>query len=732
LLIALLGVAVLLSGLLTTVFYVYNKSALEKQTTENILQQFDAIGYHFRYELRDALVKDLQLLASNPVLDEFLTASEFDREMTARAVERFFLDSLKYSRSYESISFVNFSGREAIKVDWSGRVRTYRDAGKRPVFARIKSGQAGNIEVESPVVDRDGNVVFSAGISKTDADIGKFGGAIIIEHGLKDFISYLDRIKIFDENPLWLFTPDGQVVKQPNDAAATLDPRPFLREEFRKEPTLVRVNGGMLVYQDLYVVPGRALLRLAVSIPSSLLLKDMERVLRFFLIVLAISLFVISALAYFLAGYLSRPITALAQAASRVSKGDLTTRVKRNSSGEMQTLIDSFNRMGEDLEKTTVSKDYMDNIINSMMDTLIVTSPDGAIIRMNAAACLLLGYEDRELVGQPMDRVLADGPSEGGPVLADALAGASISAVEKSYLTKSGRKVPVLFSASMMRDARNTVLGVVCVAQDITDRKRAEQQLQAYSEDLQEVNEELKNFAYIVSHDLRAPLVNIKGFSEELGRSLHEIEPCFVKHLPLLDEEEKARLAPIFEKDIPEALGFIGSSVSRMDNLISGILKLSRAGRRKLNPEAISVDGLVRTVLGSLAYQLESRRVSVTVRDLPDVVADKTALEQIFGNLLDNAVKYLAPGRDGRIEITAVRNEEEVVFHVRDNGRGMAREDIPRAFEVFRRVGRQDVPGEGMGLPYVKTLVRLHGGRIWCESAPGAGTTFSFTVPQPK
>jgi signal transduction histidine kinase len=202
-----------------------------------------------------------------------------------------------------------------------------------------------------------------------------------------------------------------------------------------------------------------------------------------------------------------------------------------------------------------------------------------------------------------------------------------------------------------------------------------------------------------------------------------------VKHLPVLDEAEKKRIGPLLKQDIPEALGFIRSSVARMDSQIGAILKLSRAGRRKLSPEPLQMGDLVRGILQTLTHQLESRTVAVTVGALPDLVADRTAMEQIFGNLLDNAVKYLDPGRAGEIAVTAEEGEREVMFHLQDNGRGMAQEDIPKAFEIFRRVGKQDVPGEGMGLAYVKALVRSMGGRIWCESEPGSGTTFSVAVP---
>ncbi len=732
LLVALLGVVVLVSGTLTAIFYIYSRRSLEKQTTETVLQQFETISYHFQYELRDSLMKELQLLSSDPVLDDYIMSSDFEREVAARALERLFLQSLKYSRSYESIAFVNQSGMESVKVSSSGRVRAYRSVAQQPLFLRIRQGQPGSIDIESPSVDRQGNVMFSAGIYKTDADIGKFGGVLVIQHSLKGFLDYLDRIKILGENPLWLFTPDGTVLKQPKDGEALLDPRPALAKGFQKNPVLVRLEGGLLVYQDLSVNPDQPLLRLAISIPNSLLLRDMQSVLRFFLLVSMVSVLVISLIAYVLAAYFSRPIVELAHAATRLAKGDLTTRVRGTATGEVRQLVDSFNRMAGDLEQTTVSKDYVDNIVSSMMDTLIVVSLDGAIMRLNDAACHLLGYEEQELIGQPISRVIGEETGGAAPGLASVLEKESVSTLEKIYLTKNGKKVPVLFSASLMRDAENVVQGVVCVAQDITERKRVEAQLKSFSEELQEINEEMKNFTYIVSHDLRAPLVNIKGFSEELGRSLREIEPCFQKHLPLLDESDKMKIGPILQQDIPEALTFIRSSVTRMDNLIAAILKLSRAGRRKLNPEPVCMRELTRSILNSFAHQIENGRVRVVAEDLPNVVADKTALEQIVGNLLENAIKYLEPGRPGEIEVTAEEYANEVVFHVRDNGRGIAKEDIPKAFEIFRRVGKQDVSGEGMGLAFVKTLVRLQGGRIWCESVPGVGTTFSFTIPQPE
>jgi signal transduction histidine kinase len=158
---------------------------------------------------------------------------------------------------------------------------------------------------------------------------------------------------------------------------------------------------------------------------------------------------------------------------------------------------------------------------------------------------------------------------------------------------------------------------------------------------------------------------------------------------------------------------------------------LSRLGRSELNLVTVNMEALVRETLDTLAHHIEQRQVKVTAGSLPDVIADQTSMEQIIGNILNNAIIYLEPGRPGEIEVTGELGEGETIFRVRDNGRGIAPEDMDKIFAPFRRAGRQDVPGEGMGLAYVQTLVRRHGGRIWCESELGVGTTFTLTIPHP-
>ncbi len=276
---------------------------------------------------------------------------------------------------------------------------------------------------------------------------------------------------------------------------------------------------------------------------------------------------------------------------------------------------------------------------------------------------------------------------------------------------------------------RGTVIGLLGAYEDVTDRKRAEERLQRYSAQLAATNEELKRFTYIVSHDLRAPLLSLRGFAAELRRSVETLRKPVEALLPNLADAERSAAAQALDEAVPEALGFIESSVTRMDHLIGALLRLSRVGYREFHLEELNTGELLADTLRSLAHQIESRKVELKIGLLPPITSDRTAIEQIFGNLLDNALKYLDPQRPGAIEVSAEETEEGTVFRVRDNGRGIADEDMDKVFAPFRRAGPQDIPGEGMGLAYVRALLHRLGGSIECHSEPGVGTTFRFVLP---
>ena len=259
--------------------------------------------------------------------------------------------------------------------------------------------------------------------------------------------------------------------------------------------------------------------------------------------------------------------------------------------------------------------------------------------------------------------------------------------------------------------------------------------------DLREANNEIQRFAYIVSHDLRSPLVNIMGFTSELEELRGDIFRRIAGlHLAAtsspvtpdadgniesaLDAGDKQLL-----EGFSEALEFIKSSIAKMDRLISAILNLTREGRRDFDPVRIEVRELIEAIVTTVAHQAAAAEAEIRIEPLPDIVSDRLAIEQIFSNLIDNALKYLKPGVPGVISVRSRTKLGYAIFDVADNGRGIDPKDHQRIFDLFRRPGQQDKPGQGIGLAHVRTLVRRLGGTMSVASELDKGSTFTVTLP---
>jgi signal transduction histidine kinase len=257
-----------------------------------------------------------------------------------------------------------------------------------------------------------------------------------------------------------------------------------------------------------------------------------------------------------------------------------------------------------------------------------------------------------------------------------------------------------------------------------------EEQVAERTADLSRANEEIQRFAYIVSHDLRSPLVNVMGFTAELSAAtgaLGELVGRVEVEAPaLLSEDAKAAA----REDLPEAIGFIRSSTQKMDRLINAILKLSREGRRVIAPEPVDAAAIADATVAAIRHIVDERGVVIEVaRPMPALVTDRLAIEQILSNLIENATKYLQPGRPGRVTVSAREARGRVVIAVADNGRGIDPRDHQRIFDLFRRSGPQDQAGEGIGLAHVRALAYRLGGTIDVESVLGEGSTFRLNLP---
>lgn len=293
-----------------------------------------------------------------------------------------------------------------------------------------------------------------------------------------------------------------------------------------------------------------------------------------------------------------------------------------------------------------------------------------------------------------------------------------------------GLALIVLFAAQAIRGMRAGSRQLSAAYAEVEALNRdLEARVAARTADLAEANEEIQRFAYVVSHDLRAPLVNIVGFTAEL----EEAAGAARRLVAAIDAGTKTSVSDedrrLLTEEFAESIGFVRASTARMDSLIRAILALSREGRRVLNPEPVALTPLVGDIVDSLRQQADAAGATIRVGALPEIETDRLAIEQILANLIDNAIKYLRPGVPGLVEVTAETAGPFVRVTVADNGRGIAAADRERVFDLFRRAGAQDRPGEGIGLAHVRALARRMGGSIQLESEPGAGSRFTLNLP---
>jgi signal transduction histidine kinase len=261
-----------------------------------------------------------------------------------------------------------------------------------------------------------------------------------------------------------------------------------------------------------------------------------------------------------------------------------------------------------------------------------------------------------------------------------------------------------------------------------------EQRVEARTADLARANADIQRFVQIISHDLRAPLVSIVGFTAELQDSLGSLRLLVDRSNAGsgADDPDLQEARAAATELLPEAIGYIRSSSEKMERLINAVLKLAREGRRALRAETIDLKEIVTGGAAAIQHQLSEAGGKIDIElGVPRIESDRFSLELIVGNLLDNAVKYRAADRPLHIKVqTRAIADDRVEIEVTDNGRGIAERDRERVFDLFKRSGMQDQPGDGIGLAYVLAALRNLGGDISVTSELGRGTSFRLTMPR--
>ena len=341
---------------------------------------------------------------------------------------------------------------------------------------------------------------------------------------------------------------------------------------------------------------------------------------------------------------------------------------------------------------------------------MAIVSIESRFLRVNRALSVITGYTEEELLaGGPAEITHPDDLEAGSELTGRLIAGDCEDGVrEIRYVRNDGVPVWVRMTMRVVHAPSGRPLHLLSMTEDVTDRKEAEERLHVYADELARSNEDLQQFAYVASHDLQEPLRSIVSFSQ------------------LLERRCRGRL----DTDADEYIDFIVRGGQRMQALIRDLLQVSRIESQAGPFAPTDADAVVYGALRSLEAPIREAGASVTVEELPGVMADRSQLDQVFVNLVGNAIKYGRPGVPPAIRIRGRRVGPMVEFAVADNGIGIEPEHFDRIFEMFRRLHTKDeYDGTGIGLAVVRKIVERHGGTVRVESTPGEGSTFSFTLP---
>lgn len=366
-------------------------------------------------------------------------------------------------------------------------------------------------------------------------------------------------------------------------------------------------------------------------------------------------------------------------------------------------------------------------IVASSDDAIIGKTLEGVITSWNKGAERLFGYSASEAIGRSIDFLIPPERNDEEKGIREKIAkGEPVKHYETVRLRKEGRRIDVSLSVSPIRDSTGKILGGSKIARDITARKADEARLARYAEEIAEKNKELETVVYVASHDLRSPLVNVQGFSNELARACERMN-ARLANAPgnLVEKKDLVELS----EDVPEALSFIRAGVAKMDKLLAGFLRFSRLGRAALSIENLDMNAMLKEISRTVEFQVSRNNASIKVDDLPSCLGDATQINQVFSNLVDNALKYLEPKRPGIIHVSGHLESGRAIYRVEDNGIGIAPEHQSRVFEIFHRLNPSASDGEGLGLTIAQKILERQNGKIWVNSERGIGSAFYVSLP---
>jgi len=389
-------------------------------------------------------------------------------------------------------------------------------------------------------------------------------------------------------------------------------------------------------------------------------------------------------------------------------------------------------------QQAIIERNRAQNYLDVAGVIFLAFNKDYNITLINKKGCEILGYDQNELTNKNwIDKFIPERSQKKLIEYYEKLFTSQLDLFNGNYksndsyeskvITKDMKIKTVLWNNIALTDADNKITGILCSGIDITEKKLVEVEKNRLFQQLKRKNEDLERIIYVTSHDLRSPLVNIQGFSSELSNDVKYILDEMDKSINL--NELKEKISGIINTDLPESINYIEKSIIKIEALLSGLLQLSRLGRQELNFDKINMNELLKTVMSNFEYQIQLEGIDLKIESLPDCYADGTQINQLFSNLISNAIKFLHKDKKGKIEIRGKKSRKRAIYHVIDNGIGIKNEDQEKIFEVFNRLNSDHSDGDGLGLSIVRRILEKNNGEIKIESEFEKGTKFTVYLP---
>jgi PAS domain S-box-containing protein len=411
-------------------------------------------------------------------------------------------------------------------------------------------------------------------------------------------------------------------------------------------------------------------------------------------------------LAFSVSRSIQKGLNEIIRASRAIAKGDFSDKAAIYSHDEIGTLAASINNMADELGK---AENKFRKLLESAPDAMIIVNRHGIIRLVNAQAEKVFNYSRDEMIGQRVEMLI---PSSSAirhslhreSFFADPKVRSMGIGLELYGRRKNGIDFPVEISLSPLETEEG--LWVSAAIRDITEKKQDHESLRDYARKLEISNNNLEQFAYVASHDLQEPLRTITNFAE------------------ILSKNELGKL----DADSTLYMNYIVTASERMKVLIRDLLMYSRIGKKRVI-EMVDCAAVINNVLNDMNLMIKENNAKITVHSLPTIMASKTEINQLFLNLISNAVKYKKEDVTPEVEVNAKQENNHWLFMVKDNGIGIDKEFNERIFIIFQRLHNQNkYSGTGIGLATCRKIVEMSGGHIWVESEPGRGSTFYFTV----